>query len=184
MDVYLISAGCYSDWHPTGAFSSRELAEAAIAGYKEHGDDVNDCIDVFTLDAMPYAPDEHGLKHYRVKMRRDGDAEVEQRLAPIGPDDDVSGAPRDGRVPFHVSARDEQHAVKIANERRIALIASDQWVDDYDAWMEREYGYSPARKAAERAAAAARADAAEPARLHGTFRVMPDGRIVREGEVE
>lgn len=161
MDVYLISAGCYSDWHPTGAFSSRELAEAAIAAYKEHGaKDVNDSIDVFTLDAMPYAPDEHGLKHYYVRMRRDGDAIVDQWADPLAPDDDDDVAPYGGRVPFHISARDEQHAVKIANERRIALIASDQWCDDWDAWMEKKYGYSPARRAAERAAAAARVDAA------------------------
>lgn len=177
MEVYLISAGDYSDWHPVGAFSSRELAEEAIATYKEHGDeDVNDRIDVFTLDAMPYAPDEHGLKHYYVRMRRDGDAEIEQWAAPIGPDDDVSGAPRDGRVPFHVSARDEQHAVKIANERRIALIAADQWEDDWDAWMEKKFGYLRAR----RDAATARADAAEPARYHGSFNCRADGEIVGE----
>jgi hypothetical protein len=38
------------------------------------------------------------------------------------------------RVSFDVWAKDESHAVKIANERRVQLIASGQWEADWEAW--------------------------------------------------
>jgi acyl-CoA reductase-like NAD-dependent aldehyde dehydrogenase len=37
-------------------------------------------------------------------------------------------------VRFYMWAKDEEHAVKIANERRAALVAANVWTTNYDAW--------------------------------------------------
>jgi hypothetical protein len=37
---------------------------------------------------------------------------------------------------FYMWAKDELHAVKIANERRIRLIESNSWDVDWDKWKE------------------------------------------------
>ena len=42
----------------------------------------------------------------------------------------------DGKtVAFRMWARDEEHAIKIANERRAMLIATNQWTTDWDKWF-------------------------------------------------
>ncbi len=46
-------------------------------------------------------------------------------------------------------ARDPEHAIKIANDRRLALIASGEWTTDFQQWLNLLY-----RKASQAGAAA------------------------------
>lgn len=126
--VYVVTSGSYSDYSINAVFSTREKAERYIDlfcaknGYDEAG------IEEWELD--PYEKEmREGIRAYMVHMDEDGNV-TSLRLsgAPIGessfvrlPDNiaNYSG----NRFYGSIHARDEEHAVKIANERRLMLLA-------------------------------------------------------------
>lgn len=129
--VYLVSSGSYSDYGVQGVFSSKENAEKFISASKTYprGNDFND-VEEYTLD-FPIAPIDAGLTPFVVRMLQGGDQAVVERHAPwaAGPDRGhfVGHHPTAGSARTFVTfvwARDESHAVKIANEKRIALLAA------------------------------------------------------------
>lgn len=139
MNVYLVTAGSYSDYCVLGVYSTPELAADAKLQFNTDND-----VETFELDVVPDHPP--GLFHYNVYMDRNGDtvtdgtrwfpAQVERvavnsayaEWCPYG----------DGRtVRFAVWATDAVHAVKIANERRVQLIASGEWTTDDSVWRAR-----------------------------------------------
>lgn len=129
--VYLASSGSYSEYGVRGVFSSKENAEKFMAALP--GDDWND-VENFTLDAGVSQSDA-GLLSLRVAMdAATGDgAWVERDSCPSGKvDPGRFYAAHRGRPvrAFVVSvwARDEEHAVKIANERREMLLAQSPGV--------------------------------------------------------
>jgi uncharacterized protein (TIGR02996 family) len=121
--VYLVSRGEYSDYRVTGVFSSETDAVRvmeACGGVEEFND-----LEEFTLDegADPAA---RGLKSFGVAMDADGNnakvsasqdmTESVHLSSPIYPPRYFSA---------DVWARDEAHALKIANEKRIAALAAE-----------------------------------------------------------
>lgn len=117
-----------------GVYSTREKAERASEIYDAH-------IREWELDVLPDIPE--GMKSWIVWMHMDGDAEEaytvqyhdgldheDVRLSAIRWPGEKGGV----RLRACMFARDKEHAIKIANERRIAVIASGQ----YDAWMRKE----------------------------------------------
>lgn len=117
MKIYLVTDGKYSDFCVLGAFSTMEKAERG----KVLLDSYND-IEEFELDSVPEAPP--GLLPYGVNMKKNGDAanayrkstdgfEVSHRFSEWG----------DGTFYAYVYARDKEHAIKIANEKRIMELA-------------------------------------------------------------
>lgn len=128
--VYIVTAGDYSDYGIRAVFSTRELAEAFIAKYGNSLGDWGDTpvIEEWTLDD-PRAIGDH-MMQYRVSLARNGDVhyvEPIKLLSVGGPYSETKpvflGLLKDGGVAGSVLARDEQHAVKIANEKRAQLIA-------------------------------------------------------------
>ena len=121
--VFMVSRGDYSDYHVCCICSTMEKAEEAKKYYAA------DRIDEYLLDAIPKHPD--GMYWYRVKMDEGGNtSEVGIR---DGDDAEALHAVEyryygDGKhVCFYMFAKDEQHAVKIANERRAMLLAAGPW---------------------------------------------------------
>lgn len=131
--VYLVTEGSYSDYSVLGAYSTREKALEA----KEFFDADND-IEEFELDHLPESKVPQGQLAYMVIMgvdgnvtrvsRRSNERAMEGKWHPYG--DNL-------HVVFDVFAKDDVHAVKIANERRIALKASDQLETDWSRWKGR-----------------------------------------------
>jgi len=124
--VYLVTDGEYSDYRVLGAYTEKELAERA----RELWD--ADSIEDFDLDAMP--PDgPPGMLPYVVSMDKDGQPRSINPVARVSCESVDRGLSiyqyGDGFswCCGYVWARDEQHAVKIVNERRIALLASGRW---------------------------------------------------------
>jgi hypothetical protein len=132
--VWLLTAGSYSDFHIVGVYSKRENAENALQAFG--GGDIEE-----------YRIDPHmdrinaGLSYFSVHMAKNGSTSYNNgghvfRIERI----DVNPIPvevgraalirsSDGTAWMDVEcwARDEKHAVKIANEQRVSKIASGEW---------------------------------------------------------
>jgi hypothetical protein len=137
--MYVLTTGCYSDYHIVGVFSTKEKAEAAKVDHNLTDGDGD--VEEWGLDAVPEHPP--GLHHWCVRMDRDGNTLEARRRgndsfpswewAPYG----VGYSDKRGGVSFNMWAGDERHAVKIANEKRIGLLASGQWTEDWNEWRAR-----------------------------------------------
>lgn len=126
--VFLVTTGEYSDYRVTGVFSTRENAATFMeaSGGKANFNDVEE----YDLDAA-VSLIQSGLRSFLVYMLRDsGDKATVSavRASEIGTDRDTGWVYErlsnwSGPV-FRVGvwARDEQHAVKIANEKRVAWL--------------------------------------------------------------
>lgn len=128
MKVYLVSTGEYSDYSVEGIYSTRELAEEAVKRFASHND-----IKEFELDAMPELKD--GLYGWRVRFDGENIASTqregidfwswrEHRRTMFCVDDETYGpARKKGDVTVYCFARDEEHANKVAiDKRREALL--------------------------------------------------------------
>jgi hypothetical protein len=138
--VWIIEQGSYSDYRVVGIFSTEQKAQQVcdwINSRQTYGDKAEvtwRCLDP-AIELL-----NSGLSQWRVQMLRDGSTErVEQQ------DDtyDLEGSAHiwdRPRAPFYagkggvqaalvakVWARDSDHAIKIANERRVQMIASGEW---------------------------------------------------------
>ena len=138
--IYIITDGSYSDYHIVTVFSTRELAEKFIALYPDMNDDN---IEEYELDKFETQLKD-GLLLYNVSMYRDG----ETRNVDMGTMDNDTDTQKNtmfrewNTVTWFMScnmfATDEQHAVKIANERRTAFIASGEWDRKVKEWEDRK----------------------------------------------
>lgn len=128
MKVYVVTEGEYSDYKVCAVFSTIEKA--------------NEYSEMFSMNTPnEYELDERngfieshkGLKYFYVDMERNGNTVAVGK----NEEDDLDFS----RVKDHIIqdeygpdyicvncwAKDEKHAVKIANEKRIQLIANNQW---------------------------------------------------------
>lgn len=127
--VFIVEEGEYSDRHVVAVFSQRSLAERFV---KANEDDYH----IFTITEFPIDPSNwvEALTSipdgttWMVEMRRDGTTVRVERRTCWFPN--ILGIPylrRDGVLEMFVLARSEEHAVKIANEKRAQLIALGKW---------------------------------------------------------
>jgi hypothetical protein len=138
--VWIVEQGAYSDRHVVGVFTEEALAKACATGCDGEAEE-------WTLD--PHADQyRQGLSPWHVQMLADGTAIFVDRTTPPP----VSGGPQDYfyKRPVRVEngcpvldwinpteeavtlftdmwARDAEHAVKIANERRAMHVANGTW---------------------------------------------------------
>lgn len=120
--VYVVQAGSYSDRHIIGVCSTQEIADRLVELYTDLGE--SPYYYVWTLDEVPSCPP--GLLPWRVIMDRRGGADVQRKS--IDRFDNRSDYAANNKMHFQMFAKDETHAVKIANERRVALIAANVWL--------------------------------------------------------
>ena len=138
MKVWTIESGQYSDYRVDGIFSTRENAEAVAAKLTSEGKGWHD----YRIEERELDPGVEGLREgygcFVVWMLRDGTVEsVRQWEWDIS--DSTPEVWRRSQAPINqgknvpdclnttVFARDEQHAIKIANEQRAQLIANNEW---------------------------------------------------------
>jgi hypothetical protein len=125
MKIWVCSTGDYSDRYDTCAYTDEATAKAVSAAYGWNNPE--------ELEVDPPVPVEipQGLTYYRVRMSRDGSTNSYRSIEPIGyPAEDahypVTQWTRQESFVFYCWARDAEHAVKIANERRIIWLANEQ----------------------------------------------------------
>lgn len=140
--VFILTSGTYSDYHIDGVFSTKEGAER-FAGPEQPPDKQhrNPWHKHFTVEEHPLDPGLNhlppGLSPWSVCMLRDGTTTFTDIL---GPDhlQWVGGAFLRGSwdtsdyttMHWVGFARDEAHAVKIANEVRTRAIAENRWPEE------------------------------------------------------
>lgn len=122
MLVYILAAGEYSDYRVHAVCSSPENAQVIMDAYPGvRWRDLIACEIDHIVDAA-----KHGYKVYRVEMQRSGNAMVEEAYHEDFPELPAPNFARTQLV-MYVLAIDESHAVKIVNEKRAELIASEKW---------------------------------------------------------
>lgn len=159
MRIFMVTDGSYSDYHVLGLYSNEALAREAKELFNADNE-----VSEFELDAMPEHPP--GMLPWEVAMDRDGnvrypvDYPVDRKVADAKPrrigfmeglrdwrpygditsfDSRMNMSKRSsGLVVFEMWARDPEHAIKIANERRTRLIATNEWTTDWKEWCERD----------------------------------------------
>ena len=135
--IYLVTDGEYSDFKVIHIASTPEKAEYAKRLYKADND-----VEEWVLDELQEHP--RGMLYYYVWMQEDGTSRIcqatpfclaTQEWEPSALYERMMVVPC---VRFAAWAKDEQHAVKIANERRVQLIASGEWTTDWSEWRDRQ----------------------------------------------
>lgn len=139
--IYIVTQGSYSDYHVVDVFDDKEMAQAVVDSYNAGNPYDESRVEEYVLNSGPETGDT-GLYPYCVWMERNGDTvRVEQggREAP-----NWLTLARTGRTTYFpkgelstskimetcMFARNEEHAVKIANERRTMAIAKEEWGKD------------------------------------------------------
>jgi hypothetical protein len=130
MKLHLVTSGEYSDYRLKGVYDSPEKAEAARAIFATTNE-----VEEFELNEIPPAPP--GMLGFQCYMGKDGNTKSVDRCSGEDVTDKVYFYDMYWRLPqhgpicglFRMWARDEQHALKIANERRTQRIALNQFPD-------------------------------------------------------
>lgn len=122
---YVVTVGEYSDYHICGVYSDRERAEYAAQLFRGG-------VEEFEVDSWPDHP--QGMLRFFVRMKHGGESTV-GNASPTEAEYQAHHFAADywtgvQELWMHVWAKDEQHAVKIVNEKRGQLIAGDQWPDN------------------------------------------------------
>ncbi len=129
--IYVVTSGQYSDYRIHAVFSTEALAGRYIEAIRRPYDDVH--IEQYELDAFKMSL-RKGFNYFGIRMTKDGDSKVE-RASPDEHDTEpckiFDNRKFGSGVILYVEtwAKDEQHAVKIANEKRVQLIALGKWPD-------------------------------------------------------
>lgn len=119
--VYIVTSGEYSDYGINAVFSTEEKAKEYIAQFNDKG-----------TYPRPYFINEYIIddtskmkgKPYKVEMLKNGNVVIVEHKDDVIDDDDIWAY--EGKLHWHGYANDEQHAIKIANEVRIQLIANNE----------------------------------------------------------
>lgn len=133
--VYIITTGSYSDYSIRGVYSTRKKAEASLVLFENNYEYPR--VEEHILDAV--APIPKGYNAYHVFMDVDGNTKSTHEVEFENLGEFENGATegfgykrvgstsvREG-VRFNVVGRDLKHAIKIANEKRVQLIADNSW---------------------------------------------------------
>ncbi len=133
-NIYVITSGDYSDYRIIGVYDDLEIAQK-IENSMEGARD-NYRLESYELNQLQDKWDS-GRKPFEVEMVRSGDSKVRisedftnmVELVLVDPGKQVFSNPVDTEKYLigDVWAKDEQHAVKIVNEKRSLLIASGEW---------------------------------------------------------
>lgn len=141
--VYLVTKGRYSDYSVYGVFTDKAVAE-------EYAAQISDQWDTASVDPRPILNSSYlivptGFRGYCVRMDRDGNTAGVEREHSTTDEDDNRGYPEvdgkfvdgkcvyvyNGKYNFYIlTDRGEEGAIKIANERRIRMIAENKWPEE------------------------------------------------------
>ena len=127
--IYVVTAGCYSDYGIVAVFDDEALAEQLVQGVGEATG-----MTVETFDLNPGADAlRQNLLPFLVQMKRDGSEATGKVGSPDEPSFDLTdleayvksrGDNYGDDVRGKCWARDEAHAIKIVNEKRLMALSS------------------------------------------------------------
>jgi len=120
-EIYVVSEGEWSDYSIVGVYSTKSLAERAAKAFDGR-------VETYKLDEHA-APLAQGKKVFFVRMQHDGGV-IEAHNYHSDHLLDRTDFDYRGNLITSVWAKDEQTAIKIANERRVKLIAMNKWGEE------------------------------------------------------
>ena len=125
-NIYLVSKGEYSDYDIVAVFEKKEDAQLFIDKFQI---DYHNDMEIETRVLNPWIPElKKGLRPHRVRIDKVGNIS-ECILNDDIPTCSVSDFFFDciQRLVVDCMAKDKNHAIKIANEKRIMAIAENRW---------------------------------------------------------
>jgi len=125
MTVFIVTAGSYSDFHVVCCCSDEDKAKELAAILDDGG------YESYELDDFP--ANVQGMQRYHVKMRKNGDTHeiFSSKPSSLSLNElDMSECVYDDLLHVTCWAKDEKHAVKIANEIRTCRIAENNWKEE------------------------------------------------------
>jgi hypothetical protein len=129
--IYLVTSGSYSDYGVDAVFTTRDLAQSFIDSFKEGSFEM---MGIEEWDLNPFERQiRDGFYPYFVRMTKGGECtEIRKSDSAYGFTNSYAEYRFDTRnaIYTHVFARDEAHAIKITNERRAQIIATNKWKGD------------------------------------------------------
>lgn len=126
MKVYIVTSGEYSDYHIERVFDSREKAERFISN---NINNERSMIEEFEVNTESQKEGSR-LIRFLVEMDKDGNTNdwiiynYDDYFKTDGTDDYID----DNILHCHVKAKNEKHAIKICNERRIQRKANNEFI--------------------------------------------------------
>lgn len=130
-EIYVVTKGDYSDYHIKGVFSTKEMANRFLDRLQSS----DASMETYLLDELDSWPDHRKSFYVWFDREGNGDAIEEQ---PRKLDERVIPNGNGQHMHTFCWAKDEQHAIKIGNERRAQTIANGDWETDWHKWQERE----------------------------------------------
>lgn len=128
--VYLVSSGSYSDYSIDAVFSSEENAQTFIDSFDMVGGGYGgfNSIEEYPVDqCLKEASDGNRLCFIRISRHGDtSDFRFANDAYGINHIEDVR-FDNQGNLYVYCFAKDKEHAIKIAGERRARLIANNEW---------------------------------------------------------
>jgi hypothetical protein len=126
--LYMVTSGEYSEYSPIAVFDTEERAEAFI----KLADEKSYFNSIETIELNPLSVQiKKGLKPYSIRIKNNGDIRtVEQKYEGLKPY--VSFWLNDEWATMYIFAKNKDHAIKIAGEKRTKILASDLWKHSYD----------------------------------------------------
>ena len=126
-EVFIVTSGEYSDYSIDAVFSHREMADAYVTARNTHGRSWSNPfanVEVWPLD-LPAGK----WKLTCVRMNRDGDTLKTWSDTSHGSYKEAGFVCWDvsDNLVWAVATDDEEHAVKVVNEKRTQILASDTW---------------------------------------------------------
>ena len=128
--TYLVTDGSYSDYGIVGSFSSKEKAESYVEKFGGR-------VETFDVDSE-LSELKRDVFNYRVEMNKKGDV-VKTKCSTGERESTLVGishsyfSSEHGNLTMNVycSAKDEDHAIKIAGEIRTRILAANEWKKCY-----------------------------------------------------
>lgn len=128
--IYIVTSGSYSEYGINAVFDEENLAQKYCDTFNEGRDDY-DRLEIEEWDLNPFGDDlSKGRKPYFLRMKKDGlayDIRKEDSAYGFSESGKKYGFSINNDMYINVFADDEKHAIKIANEHRIQILASNNW---------------------------------------------------------
>ena len=125
--VFLVTRGDYSDYRVCAVFTDKKLAQKYIDSFEKAYDEFR--IENYKLN--PFSKElKADYKPYFLRMKKDGTCtEIYLKDSSYGFESEDLDIGFDIHKDMYLSvfAKDEKHAIKIANEKRVQLIAENRW---------------------------------------------------------
>lgn len=129
-EVFLVTCGYYSEYRVCAVFTEKLFAEKYISRFNSTVPDEELRIETYVLNPYEYELNKD-YKPFSLRMTKEGictEINVEDSSYGLEGGNIRFGIDVDENMFISIFARDEKHAIKIANEKRVQLIQQNRFL--------------------------------------------------------